>query len=473
MNQLSTKQRKYLYFGGILILLILIIFLGMPSGSGIQTADNSEQQASWLDLGGKLAQLRTSYSLGESNLGKVDPSSSTMNLVLLGLRGFAVNKLWMDAIYHQGNKNWAQLDTNVNSIILLQPHYVSVWRYQGWNLAWNVSREWDAIEDRYYWVKKGGKFLIKGQKRNYGIPEFYSSIGRILGEKIGVADEWVYYRKYFFVDPNLEKFDGSYDPEFNVSGLKDNYLAAKAWYLEGNDVEKKRRSRLLRIVFRQKPALAQKQSSMTLLKEGKLDANTLRSWEITNDNWTKIYHENDQPGLGMERFNSLAGIVYLEASSQKELNDLQKEDAKPGRYSNAEKQEQIDRLQSMINYRYWRARSKLEQNSRMLEIRKEIAQGKAFFADSEYTNASKKLMDGMSHLNRFMQQGEEGAELSKDPDMIDEILMAVFIWRQCLKKLDNPIPQQYPLKSIWDLNQDSLLDITLEFKRKYKLLIQK
>ncbi len=28
------------------------------------------------------------------------------------------------------------------SVILLQPHYIQVWRYLGWNLAWNVSAEW-------------------------------------------------------------------------------------------------------------------------------------------------------------------------------------------------------------------------------------------------------------------------------------------------------------------------------------------
>ncbi len=71
MNRLSSRQRKLVYLCGILILLIPIIWLGRP-GAGE-------------DQGGRLAQLRRSHDLGENQLGKVDPTSAAMNLVLLGL----------------------------------------------------------------------------------------------------------------------------------------------------------------------------------------------------------------------------------------------------------------------------------------------------------------------------------------------------------------------------------------------------
>ncbi len=67
MNRLSSRQRKLVYLCGILILLIPIIWLGRP-GAGEES-------------GGRLAQLRSKYDLGENQLGRVDPTSAAMNLV--------------------------------------------------------------------------------------------------------------------------------------------------------------------------------------------------------------------------------------------------------------------------------------------------------------------------------------------------------------------------------------------------------
>ena len=89
-----------------------------------------------------------------------DPTSATMNLVLLGLRGIAANVLWMDHEELFKTKNWARMEATARSIITLQPHFLQVWRYHGWHLAFNVSAAWDDVRDRYFWVKKGAKFTI-------------------------------------------------------------------------------------------------------------------------------------------------------------------------------------------------------------------------------------------------------------------------------------------------------------------------
>ena len=97
MNNMTTAQtRKLTYLGGIVLLLIPIIWLGLPSDG---TAGS----------GGRLAQLRSQYELGESDLGNVDPSSAAMNLVLLGMRGVAVNLLWVDLDKQKDMKRWAEI----------------------------------------------------------------------------------------------------------------------------------------------------------------------------------------------------------------------------------------------------------------------------------------------------------------------------------------------------------------------------
>jgi hypothetical protein len=107
LEQLSSGQRKLVYLGGIVVLMVCSILLGAPS-----TDENS---------GGKLPRMRVEYDLGESTLGKVDPSSATMNLVLLGLRGIAANVLWMEHEELKKTKNWARMEATVQSIVTLQP----------------------------------------------------------------------------------------------------------------------------------------------------------------------------------------------------------------------------------------------------------------------------------------------------------------------------------------------------------------
>ena len=54
----------------------------------------------------------------------------------------------------------------VNLITKLQPHFLQIWTFQGWNLAYNVSVEWDAPDDKYEWIKQGIKFLRDGVAKN-------------------------------------------------------------------------------------------------------------------------------------------------------------------------------------------------------------------------------------------------------------------------------------------------------------------
>ena len=128
MNNMTTAQsRKLTYLGGIVLLLIPIIWLGLPSDGKAGS-------------GGKLARLRSDYELGESDLGDVDPSSAAMNLVLLGMRGVAVNLLWVDLDKQKDMKRWSEMQAVTESIVRLQPHFEKVWEFNGWNLAIAVSR---------------------------------------------------------------------------------------------------------------------------------------------------------------------------------------------------------------------------------------------------------------------------------------------------------------------------------------------
>ena len=217
MNNMTTAQaNKFVYLCGIVLLLIPIIWLGLPSDGNAGS-------------GGKLSQLRTRYELGESDLGDIDPSGAAMNLVLLGMRGVAVNLLWIDLDNQKNMKRWSEMQAVTESIVRLQPHFDKIWEFNGWNLAYNTSAEWDAVPDRYFWVKAGGKFIKRGVDRNRKSTHLQYHLGNIYQKKIGIADESKYYRKYFLRDPD-PKFNNGPDRDFNPDEM-DNYLVAKKTFL--------------------------------------------------------------------------------------------------------------------------------------------------------------------------------------------------------------------------------------------------
>nr|MDQ3332914.1 hypothetical protein [Planctomycetota bacterium] len=311
MNHLTSAQRKLVYLLAMLLLLAPIVILGRPPGrdeTGARTP------------GGTLAALRNEYDLGETSLGNVDPSSSTMNLVLLGFRGVAVNLLWKNALDQRDEKQWAQLRSTTDSIILLQPHYIKVWQFQGWNLAYNVSAEWDNVPDRYYWVKEGGKFYMRGTDRNSHSPDIAFNTGDILGKKVGRSDEWNYFRKYFLEDPDQKQFNGGHDPEFNrgydQGKFSDNYLAARDWYLEANDREEKWPPQhiMMRELFRSYPAHSYMDMADALHREGRFDQTTQQTWRDGFYAWTREY--------GAEQFPSSVGPIHLEVTRPDEFEEL-------------------------------------------------------------------------------------------------------------------------------------------------------
>ena len=115
---------------------------------------------------------KTRLDLGEAAIGQIDTGSFMLKLALLGgARGIAANVLWTKAEELKREQDWDSMATTVDFITKLQPHFLSVWTFQGWNLAYNVSVEWDAPEDKYDWIKKGIQFLQEGVSKNKKSPD--------------------------------------------------------------------------------------------------------------------------------------------------------------------------------------------------------------------------------------------------------------------------------------------------------------
>jgi hypothetical protein len=439
MNNLDSRSRKLLYFVGIILLSIPIIYLGRPA-TGMQQGS-----------GGKLAQLRSEYDLGESTLGEVDPSSATMNLVLLGMRGVASSVLWEQANRHQDNKNWAALRATTQSIIKLQPHFLKVWRFQGWNLAFNVSKEWDDVRDRYYWVKEGAKFLQDGTRQNEKMPDLHWDVGNILANKIGISDEWRYFRRFFLVDPDEAKWNGGPDKDLNPNSL-DNYLVGQSWFYEANRVEDLpgvNQHIMQRLLFRSSPYKAQFGYARALYRDGQFNEQSREAWALAYELWTREF--------GREEFNSPGEFVVLEFTEE-DIKRLAERDG----VSEEVKRDWTNRYQDRCQYRYWRSLASMESEELARESRRNLYDGKQLYREQKFRDSQRLLELGMEQLEQLLLDYDS---LKGEDDTIEDVLITLMYWRSIHEVRGQDIPEEYPLKEFYVTHQGRLSDVEPFFRR--------
>lgn len=454
MNTLSSRQRKLAYGCGIVFLLIPIYFLGAPTAQDVEPGSRAEVE------GGMLAQMRVRYDLGESTLGEIDPSSAAMNLVLLGLRGPAAGVLNLQALEYQKKKDWAKLKTTVDSILKLQPHYVEIWKFQGWNLAWNVSREWDKVADRFYWVKEGLKFIQLGTTRNATAAILFHNVGEFAGAKIGNSDEKSFFRKFFVSDPDTERFNGKADAEVNPEG-KDNYLVAKGWFDIANEKHRDFGLTGKTIVFAlQGPARALFDYARARQRDGFFGEENRADWNNAYREWTEKY--------GKMIFLGLYDIKYKLNSTEEDLVQL----AEENNVSLQVQQRTWDSNLKMTNYRFWKSLADCERDPLMVEAHKKIYQGKVDYKEGRIYDdldendktiasaAERNFMEGMTKLAEAFQKYPE---MATHDLYIEEGLLALYYWTK-LHQVNGKQPGPTPMDPFAQGYQDLAMEVERQFR---------
>lgn len=449
MKNLTSRTRKLVWFIAIGLLVIPVVVLGMPAGVGEA------------DSGGVLSDLRAEYDLGESKLGQIDPTSATMNLLLLGLRGVAVNVLRLELDEYKSSKDWAQMQATTEAVITLQPHYIEVWRFLGWNLAYNVSAEWDSVPERYYWVKEGGKFLQRGVKRNNRVPELYWDTGRIWGHKVGRSDEWLQFRRYFLSDPDTERFKGEADPEINPAGNRDNYLVAKDWFHIANDVELQQDQHIMmRALFRSYPAKSQIEYADALQREGKYEGLTLSAWQQAFEDWTTRYERNNQPGYGKEEIQTISNcVIFMEADE----DDVRQMAARSG-VTEADIRDELNFYQKTSNYLQWRLRCLAEKEETMGLAHRLLHEGEKLYNQAEQEKARASLLKGLQSFETVLTR-PQFRPLRAEDNLVEEIMWGILLWRQTYLIYGLEVPGSFPLKDLWDQNQTLIPQLQSRFSR--------
>ncbi len=311
MNPQRSFVRKIVYLVAMAGLLLVLVWLGQPSTTGKGEGEKGSP-------GGVLAQLRRENQLSEADLGDVDPTSETIKLVTLGLRGVALNVLWEKSNTCKMKKDWTNLSASLQQIALLAPHFVKVWTFQGWNLSYNVSAEFDDYRERYRWVIKGIEYLQKGIHYNKREPSLVRDVGWFISQKIGRADESKQFRRMFKQD---DDFHQDRPPE-----RRDNWLVGKEWFVRAEQIvddDPPSLKKISPVVFFSNGPMCLMNYSEYLEKDGVFGEVAQAAWIRASTGWTseEVDPKTLLPALGAR---SLPGG---EGAPAVRLNDREKHEA--------------------------------------------------------------------------------------------------------------------------------------------------
>ncbi|UUO07020.1 hypothetical protein M4951_01605 [Blastopirellula sp. J2-11] len=285
--------RKIIYGGCIVVLLILNSFLSQPRTSN--------------SAGGLLAQKRTEYRIAKAELGEIDPTSEAMRLSMLGMDGIATLILWNQLNEYQKTEQYDHVNAICEQITHLNPHFLSVWEYQAWNLSYNISREFDNYRHRYLWVKKGLEYQMAGTRYNYDEPKLMNAVAHFFGIKFGYADEKTQYRQIFPDDTEFHAEINDYlskagsNVEQDAAGVgnkPDNWLVARLWNQWSDRVVDTGAGKIGNaspaIFFSNAPKRMMSFAEF-IEKEGAIGDTAQTAWAKGNEEWTNDYGDRDLP----------------------------------------------------------------------------------------------------------------------------------------------------------------------------------
>lgn len=407
-----------------------------------------------------LQQRKNDADLGEATIGQIDTAGFAVKLAMIGgFRGLVADWLWNHALDLQRKHEWDELKATVGLITKLQPHFLSVWTFQGWNLAYNVAVEWDAPEDKYVWIKNGINFLKEGVARNQRSPDLMWDTAWTYYHKLGFSDEAIILRGLFYRDRDEDGETFKVDP-LTMEPRDDNFLVAKGWFtkaielvdegeqraetgIEGEveyvDKMPQRKGRPGDLNFRAMPAHAQTRYAIGMEKMSILDVEP-RFGQFAQTEWEHAL--NDWVTFGkypFPAFNEPEKLVYLDDATNPErfnssaLNDNQ-------RYW-------TNRWADQMNYRYWKDRSAAEMEPQGVDARRLFYEGTLDLKNANFDEAVAKYRQGLEYWKELLDRHPTYRDDTLNQKDTGQIIKRYVF---ALKQTGEGPPDDLPFKDIYE-----------------------
>ena len=449
----------------------------------------------------------TDYRLSQAQLGEIDPASETIKLATLGMRGVAANLLWSKANEYHKNEDWVNLAATLEQLRQLQPNFVSVWIFQGWNLSYNISVQFDDYHDRYYWVIRGIDFLQGRhpvQRQRSAAAHRRSAIRS--RNKIGRADEKLHFRQLFRDD---DDFHGD-----RPKAQRDNWLVGREWMLKAEDavaggVPLRGETPLL---FYSHPVMCLINYAEAIEEEGVFGEVAKEAWGKAAASWNEFsnrdlptqmnifarlsemeaYHERsrkaqetlarfapegvrqqimqekiaglpedqralfeaDPASLSEEKQQQRSYLEFAMAVQHHEVADRVKDENRAAALKAAEEATIADEMarnievdRGIVNYNYWKLRCEIEPTEELLTARKQLYDANAALRRAEIVKALELYESGMQSWRKVL---DAHPQLIEQVDTVDELAMAVNVYKRVLDQNDKPLPKPFVLQDVLD-----------------------
>lgn len=496
---------RQLFLRKIVYLIILAGLLGVLAYLGTPAAPSRDPERS--SPGGVLAQVREREGLTPTQLGQLDPSGEAIKLATLGMRGVAVHILWMKAEDYKRRKDWTNLSAALEQMVKLEPHFVTVWRHQGWNLSFNVSVEFDDYRERFRWVIRGIKFLQEGIRYNEREPVLYGDVGWFYGWKIGMADESKQFRR-LFMDPA--------DPFEIHQGRppRDNWLVGKDWYLEAERLTDQ--GAILRttpLIFYSHRPKFQMNYAEAIEKEGVFGDTAINAWQTGWHEFVEQFGRRELPSgyedfptirlyekeLLLEQARELAQQIdalapglreRLLEERRKELTPEEREAFDTPPYDRTARQadlalsaeikmrlthEQVARRiqdpakrrkalelarkamalerqaqivehnRTIVNYDYWKRHAEIEQQPEAVAAREAMFRSQQAFHNNDHITAMELFLEA---ARRWRTVIEKNPDIQYDDNMVNELTEITDRYMRIFDQLDEVFPEDFALQDV-------------------------
>lgn len=226
MSGLSNRLTKLLLSGLILVLLTLSYFAQ-----------------------GRLNQKREELGLTRvTPLENAPPMLAFTTVALGGFRGLLADALWSRLQKLQLEGKYFEMVQLSDWITKLYPTFPDIWVHLAWNMSYNISVKFDAVHEKYRWVRRGIEMLRdEGLRYNPNSVAIYRELSWHYQHKLGMnLDDANRYYKTVLAREMQEVFP---DGEANVGPL-----------LDPRSPEDEARLQLIREKFKLDPEIIQETS---------------------------------------------------------------------------------------------------------------------------------------------------------------------------------------------------------------------
>lgn len=421
-----------------------------------------------------LNRVKARKELGEATIGQIDTGSFMLKLALLGgFRGVAANVFWTRAIEYQKMHEWDRLDATIEMITKLQPHFLSVWTYQGWNLAYNVSVEWDDPADKYDWIKKGIKFVQRGVANNQKSPDLLWDTAWTYYHKIGFADEAVILRKLFHDDTDEDfKLDPVIWDQQRIRVIRDdNFQVGYGWFtravklvddglqritsgarqeenlnpdLDYVDAPVQHKGRPGDMGFRSMPAHAQTRYA-TALEKASIKGVEPKFGRFARNEWDKALQE-------WIKFGTYPFDAFSHPDQKVQLDWISWVNDKPDQWAKLTDPQRYwtERWSNDTNYRYWKDRCATEGTAEGVEARRFFYEATLAYKRADFKQARDKYLEGLKIWEVLLKDHDDYRN-----DLLNQKDIAFVTRRYALSLRQTGVsepPTDMPFYDVWKLH---------------------